>query len=116
MTIYSDARGKVIDVGGNPLLKLVGFGIAAFLIVVLLFSSITRVATGHAGVLTLFGRVTGEVLPEGMHLINPLKSNNEMSIQRAFQRRPGDEPGHVSHLPSQSGQGSRGVPEDRHRL
>jgi regulator of protease activity HflC (stomatin/prohibitin superfamily) len=81
MTIYSDARGKVIDVGGNPLLKLAGLGIAAFLIVILLFSSITRVATGHVGVLTLFGRVTGEVLPEGMHLINPLKSNNELSIQ-----------------------------------
>jgi regulator of protease activity HflC (stomatin/prohibitin superfamily) len=25
--------------------------------------------------------VTGEVLPEGIHLINPLKTNNEMSIQ-----------------------------------
>ena len=31
--------------------------------------------------LTLFGRVTGEMLPEGMHVINPLKTNNEMSIQ-----------------------------------
>ena len=31
--------------------------------------------------LTLFGRVTGEVLPEGMHLINPFKTNNEMSIR-----------------------------------
>lgn len=33
------------------------------------------------GVLTLFGRVTGEVLPEGMHLISPFKTNNEMSIR-----------------------------------
>lgn len=33
------------------------------------------------GVLTLFGRVTGEVLGEGIHLINPLNTNNEMSIQ-----------------------------------
>jgi prohibitin 1 len=33
------------------------------------------------GVLTLFGRVTGEMLPEGIHLINPLKTNNELSIQ-----------------------------------
>ena len=81
MTIYSDARGKVIEAGGNPLLKLVGLGIAAFLGVILLFGCITKVRTGHVGVLTLFGRVTGEVLPEGMHLINPLKTNNEMSIQ-----------------------------------
>jgi prohibitin 1 len=32
-------------------------------------------------VLTLFGRVTGEVLAEGMHVINPFKTNNEMSIR-----------------------------------
>jgi prohibitin 1 len=32
-------------------------------------------------VLTVFGRVTGETLPEGMHLINPLKTNNPLSIQ-----------------------------------
>jgi len=56
-------------------------GIVAFVLVILLFSSITRVGTGHVGVLTLFGRVTGETLGEGIHLINPLKTNNEMSIQ-----------------------------------
>ena len=33
------------------------------------------------GVLTLFGRVTGEVLPEGIHLVSPFKTNNEMSIR-----------------------------------
>jgi prohibitin 1 len=51
------------------------------LLIILLFSSITRVATGHVGVLTLFGKVTSETLGEGIHLINPLKTNNEMSIQ-----------------------------------
>lgn len=81
MTIYGNAPGKVVSVGGNPLARLVGVGIALFVLVILFFNSITRVGTGHVGVLTLFGRVTGEVLPEGMHLINPLKSNNEMSIQ-----------------------------------
>jgi regulator of protease activity HflC (stomatin/prohibitin superfamily) len=81
MTIFNDPRGKVIDVGGNPVLKLVGLGIVGLIGVILLSSCITRVPTGHVGVLTLFGRVTGEVLPEGMHLINPLKTSNEMSIQ-----------------------------------
>jgi prohibitin 1 len=81
MPIYSDARGRIIDVGGNPLLKLVGVAVIALLLIILLFSSITRVPTGTVGVLTLFGRVTGEVLPEGIHLINPLKSSNEMSIR-----------------------------------
>src|SRR6201981_3615783 len=81
MPTYGNAPGRVIDVNGSPLLRLVAIGIAAFIIVTLLFSSVTRVSTGHVGVLTLFGRVTGEVLGEGIHLINPLKSNNEMSIQ-----------------------------------
>jgi len=81
MTIYSDARGKIVDANGNPLLRLAGFAIAGFIAIILLFSCVTRVGTGRVGVLTLFGRVTGEVLAEGIHLINPLKTNNEMSIQ-----------------------------------
>jgi prohibitin 1 len=81
MTIYSDARGKIVDAKGNPLLRLAGFAIAGFIAIILLFSCVTRVGTGRVGVLTLFGRVTGEVLSEGIHLINPLKTNNEMSIQ-----------------------------------
>jgi len=84
MTIFDPVRGRVIDGGGHgggALLRLIGLGIAAFLLVILFFSAVTRVGTGHVGVLTLFGRVTGETLGEGIHLINPLKTNNEMSIQ-----------------------------------
>jgi prohibitin 1 len=82
MTIFDPARGRIIDGGGGSgLLRLIGLGLAAFLLVILLFSAVTRVGTGHVGVLTLFGRVTGETLGEGMHVINPLKTNNEMSIQ-----------------------------------
>jgi regulator of protease activity HflC (stomatin/prohibitin superfamily) len=79
--MFDDTRGKTF--GGNPGggLRLIGLAVVAFLVVVLLFSAVTRVGTGHVGVLTLFGRVTGEMLPEGMHVINPLKTNNEMSIQ-----------------------------------
>jgi prohibitin 1 len=81
MTIFNEGRGKIIDANPNPLFRLIGIGAVAFLLVILLFSSITKVGTGHVGVLTLFGRVTGEMLPEGIHLINPLKTNNELSIQ-----------------------------------
>ena len=84
MTIFDPARGRVINGGGGSgfgLLRLIGLGLAAFLLILLLFSSVTRVGTGHVGVLTLFGKVTGEVLGEGIHLINPLKTNNEMSVQ-----------------------------------
>ena len=81
MTIFNEARGRVIDANPSPIFKLLGLAIAAFLIVILLFSCITKVASGHVGVLTLFGRVTGEILPEGIHLINPFKSSTEMSIR-----------------------------------
>jgi len=81
MTIFNEARGRVIDANPSPIFRLLGLAIAAFLIVILLFSSITRVASGHVGVLTLLGRVTGEILPEGIHLINPFKSSTEMSIR-----------------------------------
>jgi prohibitin 1 len=81
MTIFNEARGRVIDANPSPVFRLFGLAIAAFLIVILLFSCVTKVASGHVGVLTLFGRVTGEVLPEGIHLINPFKSSTEMSIR-----------------------------------
>ncbi len=81
MTIFNEGRPRVIDANPGSLFRLVVIGAAAFLLVILLFASITRVGTGHVGVLTLFGRVTGEMLPEGIHLINPLKTNNELSIQ-----------------------------------
>ncbi|MBZ5648598.1 MAG: prohibitin family protein [Acidobacteriia bacterium] len=47
----------------------------------LLWTSIAYVPAGHVGVLTLFGRVTGEVLPEGTHMVNPFKGNNTMSVR-----------------------------------
>jgi regulator of protease activity HflC (stomatin/prohibitin superfamily) len=51
------------------------------LIVIGLLTSIAYVPAGHVGVLTLFGRVTGEVLPEGTHLILPFKTNNRLAIR-----------------------------------
>ena len=81
MVQFTDPRGKTIDVNPNPALRLIGLAVLAFIAVLLIFSTITRVESGHVGVLTLFGRVTGEVLPEGMHFINRFKVNHEMSIR-----------------------------------
>ena len=72
MTIFNDPRAKVIDVNASPVLKLAGLALLGLIAVILFFNCVTRVSTGHVGVLTLFGRVTGEVLGEGIHLINPL--------------------------------------------
>jgi regulator of protease activity HflC (stomatin/prohibitin superfamily) len=57
------------------LLAAVIFGLIFF------FSCVISIPTGHVGVLTLFGKVTGETLGEGIHLINPLKSVQKLSIQ-----------------------------------
>jgi prohibitin 1 len=80
---------KTIDVGSNmpsmPNLRGIGSKFLTLVLVVftiiLLFSSVVSIPTGHVGVLTLFGRVTGEVLDEGIHMINPLKSVERLSIQ-----------------------------------
>jgi prohibitin 1 len=60
-----------------------GLGALAILVMALIgmLTSIAYVPAGHVGVLTLFGRVTGEVLPEGTHLISPFKTNNKMPVR-----------------------------------
>ena len=81
MAIFNDPRAKIIDVNTSPVLKLAAMAFVGFIVLIVVLSAVTKVPTGHVGVLTLFGRVTGEVLGEGIHLINPLKTNNDMSIQ-----------------------------------
>jgi len=84
MTIFDNqtGHGRVINVGpSRGLLAGIGLGILALVLVVVLFNCVTRVGTGSVGVLTLFGRVTNETLSEGMHVISPLKTVNEMSIR-----------------------------------
>jgi prohibitin 1 len=60
--------------------KILQLAILVALIIVV-FASTTSIPTGNVGVLTLFGRVTGETLPEGIHLVNPLKSVQKLSVQ-----------------------------------
>jgi prohibitin 1 len=85
MTIFDNqgpVHGRVINVGApRGVLGLIGLAVIALIVVIVLFNCVTRIDTGNVGVLTLFGRVTGETLPEGIHLINPLKTVNEMSIR-----------------------------------
>lgn len=74
--------------GGKPGMPNLGALRSRFLrivivvgVLILLLASTTSVPTGNVGVLTLFGKVTGEVLPEGIHLINPLKAVTKLSVQ-----------------------------------
>jgi len=81
-------RGE-FDLGGS-LRAMPNFGnlrnrslriLGAILVLILLLASTTSIPTGNVGVLTLFGRVTGDVLGEGIHLINPLKAFKKLSVQ-----------------------------------
>jgi prohibitin 1 len=80
----ADSRtGYSVPLPGMPNFRGAGFIriVIAAAIVLLLLWSVTSIPTGNVGVLTLFGRVTGETLSEGIHLINPLKSVQKLSIQ-----------------------------------
>jgi regulator of protease activity HflC (stomatin/prohibitin superfamily) len=81
MPDYSFGRGKVIDTSGGSVARAAAIIVGAIVIIVGLWASVAYVPAGHVGVLTLFGRVTGEALPEGTHLVNPFKVNNTMSIR-----------------------------------
>src|SRR5438094_567736 len=78
------------DLGGSGLPSLPNLGGAGkrilqlgilVMVIIVVLASTTSIPTGNVGVLTLFGRVTGETLPEGIHLINPLKSVQKLSVQ-----------------------------------
>jgi prohibitin 1 len=87
-TMPNPARGT-FDIG-TSMPSFSGFGgfggkivriALVLLVLILLLASSTSIPTGNVGVTTLFGRVTGETLSEGIHLINPLKSVEKLSIQ-----------------------------------
>ncbi len=84
MTIFDNQPGRprVINAGASRgVLAIIGIALVGLIAIILLFNCVTRIGTGNVGVLTLFGRVTGETLPEGIHIINPLKTVNELSIR-----------------------------------
>jgi len=79
MSHFGPAR--VIDANPAPVFRMVAFGILLALIIIMLYASLAYVPPGHVGVLTSFGRVTGEILPEGTHFVSPFKINNKFSVQ-----------------------------------
>jgi regulator of protease activity HflC (stomatin/prohibitin superfamily) len=46
-----------------------------------LFAAVRVIPPGHIGIQVFFGKVKGEPLSEGMHIINPLLSVTPMSIR-----------------------------------
>jgi regulator of protease activity HflC (stomatin/prohibitin superfamily) len=72
-----DLGGAVPRFRGSRILQIAVVVVLFFLLI----ASTTSIPTGNVGVLTLFGRVTGETLAEGIHIINPLKSVQKLSVQ-----------------------------------
>jgi prohibitin 1 len=70
--------------------------VVIFAVLVLGSCSVTTVDTGHVGVLTLFGRVTGEQLAEGFHFKSPLEKVTEFSVRTQEEKE-------VAEVPSSEG-------------
>lgn len=51
--------------------KIVGFSLLGLVILIVFFNTFTTVKAGHTGVVTTFGKVSDEVLPEGLHVKIP---------------------------------------------
>src|SRR5918992_1182864 len=59
-------------------------GATLLLLILLAFiaaNSVACVRTGHVGVVTLFGRVTGRTMGEGIHLVNPMARVHELDVK-----------------------------------
>lgn len=66
----------------NPIkwtVRIVAAVVVLFL--VMYFWPFAQVGAGHRGVVTLYGKVQDTVLGEGLHIVNPLVSVHEVSLQ-----------------------------------
>ena len=81
MVDFGTQRGRVIEGELQKAPRAIAALLIGVFVFIVLWASIARVPTGHVGVLTLFGRVTGTILPEGLHLANPLTVNNTLSVR-----------------------------------
>ncbi len=85
-------QDRVIDFSSFPIGKVVLGGLIALVLLILVVSSFTTIPAGRVGVLTLFGRVTGEKLDSGIHVVNPLKKVVEMTVRTQSLKESADVP------------------------
>jgi prohibitin 1 len=67
--------------GGRTFIRGAGMLVLLIVLVIVAFSSTSCVRTGHVGVVSIFGRVTGQSLSEGIHLVNPVATITELSVK-----------------------------------
>jgi prohibitin 1 len=66
---------------GGSLVRAGGVAVLLILAGALGLASTSCVRTGHVGVVTVFGRVTGQTLSEGLHFVNPASGVTELNIK-----------------------------------
>jgi prohibitin 1 len=76
---------RVITVNPKSAGRSVLIGIGLIVLLIFLWASVAYVPSGSVGVLTFFGRVTGEALPEGTHFVSPFKVNHVLTIRTQTQ-------------------------------
>src|SRR3989449_790399 len=79
--IMADPREIYMSRKNGWLPRAVAALVVGGLVVVALLTSVAYVPAGHVGGVSLFGRGTGQGLPEGTHLIYPFKTVNRMAIR-----------------------------------
>lgn len=76
---------RVITVNPKSAARPVLIGLGLIFVLILLWASVAYVPPGSVGVLTSFGRVTGEVLQEGTHFVSPFKINHVLTVRTQTQ-------------------------------
>lgn len=76
---------RVIEANPKPILRLILAGVVVGLFLIGMYAAVAYVPPGHVGVLTSFGQVTKEVLPEGTHFVSPFKFNHVLSVRTQSQ-------------------------------
>jgi prohibitin 1 len=67
--------------GGRAFIRGAGMLVLVVIAGIIALSSTSCVRTGHVGVVSIFGRVTGRTLSEGIHIVNPAASVTELSVK-----------------------------------
>jgi prohibitin 1 len=67
--------------GGRAFIRGAGMLVLVAIAGIIALSSTSCVRTGHVGVVSIFGRVTGRTLSEGIHIVNPAANVTELSIK-----------------------------------
>ena len=75
-------REAMLEVNNPSFLRRMGTLILVMIVLgIVLLNSVTSIQTGHVGIVTMFGRVTGQTMAEGIHLVNPLARVTELSVK-----------------------------------